>query len=207
METLKKEIEKLRFELKQVKEENSLLKEHIREREQQFFLDMYVYIEAIIHEYSRILNPTPVKIKASSNGKGELFEVSIKDVICIVSQGRKKHIYLDRPIENYLIGDCRETNVIIVNRDLTLDGLRTELDSLGYHLTQVDKGTVVNTKYYKLTQKGLELQLKKQPHKGLSKFSIVDIYRREYAEKKRTIDEIVSLHKLFVRYIGWASSR
>ena len=197
---------KLEADLKTARKKVRELKKYIQEQEDNFYLHMFEYIEAIKHDYSLLLNPYPVKIRTSDKGNTGVFEFKITDVICVVSDERIKTIHLRRKSID-IKGVKKASDNIIVNRNkLTIEQFRLELDSRGFHLVQVDRGLLVNAMFYKPEPGKLELLLKDKPRPDITSFNIGKDYIQTYIQKRKDLFEIVSLHKMFLRYIKWVNT-
>jgi hypothetical protein len=201
MKSLEAENERLKVQLKKSKEKNLQLKRYIQEQEDQFYVKMFDFIQNINHQNSILLHPYPIKIKASDKGNAGVFEINIKDVLCVVSDTRLKQIHLRRKVAD-IEGRTLPKSVISVNRNkLTIEQLQKEMDSIGYHLVQIGRGILINTMYYKPILDGAELTLQdiKNPH--ILTFKIGKDYLKEFIQKREDLRQIVSLHKRFVSYI------
>jgi hypothetical protein len=193
---------KLEADLKAARKKVRELKKYIQEQEDNFHLRMFEHIEAITHDYSLLLNPYPVKIKTSDKGNTGVFEFKITDVICVVSDERPKLIYLRKKAVD-IKGVKPAAEIVIVNRnEFKIEGLQREIDGRGMHLVQVERGLLVNAMYYKHEPGKLELLLKDKPRPDITSFNIGKDYMQTYIQKRKDLAEIVSLHKMFVRYIS-----
>jgi hypothetical protein len=196
------EIQQLKAKLKVARGEIRELKQYIQEQEDIFPLRMFEHIEAITHHQSLLLNPYPVKIKTSDKGNKGVFECSVRNVICIVSLGRLKRIYLRKKVVD-IEGRTAPKNLIIINRNnLKVDQLLQQLDSSSFHLVQVSKGLIVNTAYYAPLSGKLELQLKDVKFPNIASFKISNDNLKVFIEKRTDLYKIASLHRMFVRYIN-----
>lgn len=194
-------IEELEAKLKAAHKKIRELKTYIKEQEANFHLSMFEGIEAITHNYSVLLDPYPVKIRTSDKGNSGVYELKVTDVVCVVSNDRVKKIYLRKKVAD-IEGRASATSLVSVNRNnLTIQQMRQELDSIGYHLIQVGRGVLVNTMYYKNQNLKLELALKDVSNTDILSFKISKDYLRIFTEKQKDLKEIVLLHKTFVRYI------
>lgn len=202
MNNLEAENEKLKAQLNKAKRDNRQLKKYIQEQEDQFPLRVFEYIENITHDYSILLHPYPVNIKASDKGNMGVFEFKVTDVICVEADDRLKKIYLRRKIAD-IEGRTMPQSLITVNRNkLTIEQLRQEIDSRSYHLVQVGRGLLVNTMYYKPKLSGVELTLQNITHADIANFNIAEEYLKVFVQKRNELVKIVSLHKSLVRYIN-----
>jgi len=197
---------KLEADLKTARKKVRELKKYIQEQEDNFHLRMFEHIEAITHDYSLLLNPYPVKIKTSDKGNTGVFEFKITDVICVISDERIKTVHLRRKSID-IKGVKKASDNIIVNRNkLTIEQFRLELDSRGFHLVQVDRGLLVNAMFYKIEPGKLELLLKDKTRPEIASFEIGKDYMQTYIQKRKDLFEIVSLHKMYLRYIKWVNT-
>jgi len=197
---------KLEADLKTARKKVRELKKYIQEQEDNFHLRMFEHIEAITHDYSLLLNPYPVKIKTSDKGNTGVFEFKITDVICVISDDRIKTVHLRRKSID-IKGVKKASDNIIVNRNkLTIEQFRLELDSRGFHLVQVDRGLLVNAMFYKIEPGKLELLLKDKTRPEIASFEIGKDYMQTYIQKRKDLFEIVSLHKMYLRYIKWVNT-
>jgi len=202
MENLKAENEKIKNELVLAKKIIVRQGDIINHLENDFAIRLYTAIEQITTDYSTHLNPEPVKIKTSDLGNQEEFLIKVSDIICILSDGRMKHIYLKSKIENKK-GRYRETELITVNdNDMGLEALRHHLDSISYHLIQVRRNAVVNLKYYSLNKETLQVTSEELAKRNLPRLKITKAYKEDFIERKLMLNKIISLQEKLVRYIA-----
>jgi len=177
------------------------LRDRIRSIEKNWSLEMFSYMQKRLEEHQPKLNPANVTVNASLNKKSLVFEINPKDVICVLTKGKKKHIYLKEPIEN-VKGDYTFTKEIIVNRNkFTLEDMCKELDILNFWLVQVSNFAIVNVDHYHLNNKD-KLQLKDFPEQKEGKeISLGPDYADNYKNVKEYYDDVISLQRLVFRGI------
>jgi hypothetical protein len=176
------------------------LKDRIRSIEKKWSLEMFSYMQKRLEEYQPKLNPAKVSVKASLNRKSLVFEINPKDVVCVLTRAKKKHIYLKQPIES-IKGEYILTNEIIVNRnDFTLNDMCNELDRLNFWLVQVSNFAIVNVDDYHLNNRD-KLQLKDFTLKEGREISLGPEYTENYKKVKEHFDDVISLQRLVFRGI------
>lgn len=202
MSELKAENEKLKIQLTEAEKTIAEQQEIIKELEQTFDLRLFDAINYTMGNYFDFLNPHPVKVNASYNGKREVFELNATDVVCIMSDVRMKSIFLKKAIEN-IEGIPRKTSKIIVNvNDLNLDELRAKIDSLSYHLIKISKSCVVNLAYYNLKNDYVEMNERAKAEKDCIKLKINTPFIENFKARKELLESIISIHKTLLHYKG-----
>lgn len=193
------ENEKLKLQLLESEQTIKELREQIESHRKNWVLYLFDIFEREFLEYHTIFNPHPKDVKASYNNKTLIYSLKPTDIVCIISDGKQKNIYLKSEIAN-TGGELHKTNKIIVNRnDLTLPDFRYELDSLSYHLVQISRSVIVNLDCYHQNKKKLQLLLDTK-YNECKVFPIGENFMDDYKIKKESFEDAVSLQRLNARY-------
>lgn len=190
--TLKEKNERLTKQLEEAKEIIAELHDTIHLYENNNLLLLWDSFQTITNAYDPFLNPAPVMLKAAFNGKHEEFLLRCTDILCITCTGKVKTVHLIKSIENNS-GNYRETDKIIVDNNDGLETFRRKRDSIGYHLIQVNRSTVVNMKYYDL--KGDMLEITGEVKSDLNKIPISPSHIEDFKIRKQLLTNLASLQK------------
>lgn len=198
MENPELEIEKLKQTIKLLKRKVRVQNELIAEYQENILIKFYDFIASITDSYSIRLNPPAQELKASFKNQSESFEVKIADVVGVFSDGRTKMIFLNEKI-NSIGSSERNTNIVFINSGFKI--LINSLDSVKFHLCQVDKSTFVNVKYYDLKQEEIvcNVNLKNE----LLAYQVIQVnakYKAAFIKMKTNFEKIYSLQKVLVDY-------
>lgn len=188
---LKKEIRNLK---QVIKKQNAV----INDLRDNWIINLFNSLQAIIDEYSIFLNPPEILLKASYQNKSEAYKIKTENLICVFSIGRTKKLLFGTNICG--IGNNeRDTNLISIENPW--DILLPNLDSKKFHLCKIDKSTYVNVKYYDLLQDELIVKAKiENTSAKYEKFTIKGKYKFNFIQMKEQYDKIFSLQKLLVDY-------
>jgi hypothetical protein len=177
-----------------------LLKQELRESKESWLLYMWSLIEEEIQGYEWRTNPEPFEIHGTHKGKPIVYKISITDVVCVVGEGRDKYIYLKQAIKN-IEGELHKTNIITINRNnLTIEKLCKELDGLRFHLVQVSKSAAINLAFYHYNNLSYTLEDKFPNCKDVDKIKGGKAYIKNYRDRKRHFDDVISLQRLVSGY-------
>lgn len=133
-------------------------------KKQTDLMSSYLYYEAMTQNYNLFLRPPPVPLQVQIKGKKTLFNVDVKKIICIISQGKLKTIYLTEKIKS-IEGYGQNTNKIILSTDKpNMEELCALLDSIKLNLLLIKRGTIVNYNFYDLHNKVVKLNVEKYEH-------------------------------------------
>lgn len=187
--------------LNQAKQSIKLLKKELRDSEDKWMIYLFKIIEEELEGYKWMTRPRPFKLHATHSGKPVVYEISIIEVICVISDGRAKYIYLKNPVRP-IDGDYHETNKILVNRNgLTLDKLCNEMEGLRFHLVQISKNAAINIACYHLGKNSFQLIGEPSKHKNINDIPLGKMYLDNYKFKKHYFDAFLSLHSFKSRDI------
>ena len=198
MNKINKQNKKLKETIKKLRSVISAQKELIIKYRDNWMLNLFNSLNAITDEYSCMLNPLPVEVKASYQNRSELFKIRLADIIGVFSEGRTKIILLKEKISN-IGSDERTTNIIYIGKNFK--SVINDLDKSNFQLCKVDKSTFINVKYYDLNTDSIickkELGILNVEYK---KLTLNSKYKADFIQKKQTFNRIYSLQKLFVDY-------
>lgn len=201
MKSLKQENELLKQRLAEAELKINELTELVSELKNDFAFKLYQAIVRITKDDFEILNPEPVIIKSAHKSKHEEFRLKVTDILYITCVGKVKTIKLNTSIENFK-GKYRETDTITVDSNDSLEKFRHGIDSISYHLIQVNRNTVVNLKYFALKGETLVCTFENDKTREPIKFEISKSHVDDFVVRKQMFDELISLQKTLLRYIG-----
>jgi hypothetical protein len=192
--------------VKELKDEISKLEGIIKKQDELIFqysenylMNMFNSLQAVIGEYSILLDPEPVKIKATYKNKSELFEVRVSNILCLISIGREKKIILRSPINSFGGDETRKTSSISISQNWEL--LKKNLDRIGFHLFPISKTIYVNVKYYSYDN-NQAITKSKLPN-GFEEYSSITVTKNHiehFRERKENYMKVHLLQKLLVGY-------
>jgi len=145
MNNLEEENQQLRLELAKAQRLNRKLLERVAKYRDNFLMTLWDGVEIVQNEGFLILNPPEVRLHATYQGKGEDYDVSVKDVVCIISIGRNKRVFLSKEVNGTGLNN-RKTNVIDLNNGWPV--LTSNLDKTKFFLCAVNQRLWVNVKYW-----------------------------------------------------------
>lgn len=176
------------------------LKEYIKKYHQNYAMNMFNSLQAIIGEYSMLLNPSAVKIKATYKNKSEFFDVSVSNILFIEANGREKNIVLEIPISSYGGDENRTTSRISVSNSWGI--LLNDLDRIGFHLFPINKKMYVNVKYFAYENNyaisNSKLPIKYKTDENL--FKVAKSHLEHFRERRENYVRVFSLQKILVDY-------
>jgi hypothetical protein len=164
-----------------------------------YLINMFNSLQAITGEFSILLNPEPLKIKATCKNQSELFLIQTSNIICIVADGREKKILLKSPINTYGGEETRTTSIISTSNNWKL--LKKEVDRIGFHLFPINKTVYVNVKYFSF-ENNCAITKAKLPV-GFEKYNSVKITKNHvdhFRERKENYLRVFRLQKQLVDY-------
>jgi hypothetical protein len=190
--------EELKLKLLRAEQIIKELNEEIDLNRKNWTLYFFDIVQTELEKYHYVFNPHPVNVKASHNNKPLTYSLKPTDIICVIADGKEKHIYLKSAIKNSE-GILFKTDKIPVNRNnLTLAEFRDELDSLSYFLVQISRSVIVNIDCYHKNKKKLQLLLDTE-YPECKAFNIGENFITDYQKKKDSFDYVVSLQRLNAR--------
>ena len=176
-----------------IKQKNKLLDDY----KNNWSINLFNSLQAITDEYSILLNPPVVKLKASYKNKSEAYNIKIENVIGIFSEGRTKKILLESSISG-IGNNVRNTDLICV--ESSWESIIQKLDRVKFHLCEIDKSTFLNIKYYDLTNDELTFSINKSKFPEYKKFELKGDYKNNFILMKENYNRIYWLQKVFVDY-------
>lgn len=194
-----KTFKELRKEIIRLEETVKEQAELIYQYRENYLINMFNSLQAITEEFSILLNPEPLKIKATYKNKSELFLIQTSNIICIVSDGREKKILLKTPINSYGGDETRTTSVISTSKNW--EPLIKEVDRIGFHLFPVNKTVFVNVKYFSFDN-NCAITKAKLPV-GYEKYCSVKVTKNHiehFRERRENYLRVYRLQKLLVDY-------
>lgn len=191
--------QKLRSQLRKAKAEIKSLKQYIYESARDAALYMFEVYQREIEQYEPFINPYSIKIEATHNNKRLVFEISPREILCVLTKGRAKYIYLKEPVKS-ISGSLVRTDKICVNKnEITLEKLRQTLDSLHFNLEIVSKRALVNVAYYRHVGKHFELTIP-SIYKEIKKIGGTPRYSWGFDGIQANFEMIHSLQKRAIDY-------
>ncbi len=181
-------IKKLQKENRQLKKENNYFKSPL------FLWDT---CEIVKEEYSILLNPPNKEFKTTKNQKACSFEININDIICILSSGKTKWIYFNKP-------QSSSTGIRHVSDKLSYTGnladFLKEFDRPSIHLCQISRSVIVNIFYYFIDRNKLKLiDTSNLQHSECDNLSISSENLESFKSRKSTIGNLTSFLKIEFR--------
>jgi hypothetical protein len=178
-------IKKLLKENRQLKKENNYFKSPL------FLWDT---CEIIKREYSILLNPPNKEFKTTKNQKACSFEININDIICILSSGKTKWIYFNKP-------QSSSTGIRHVSDKLSYTGniadFLKEFDKPCIHLCQISKSAIVNVFYYFIDRNKLKIiDTNYLQHSHCDNLAFGPEYLENFKLRKSTIGNLTSFLKI-----------
>lgn len=192
MNSFEQENIELKKRLKEAELTIDELCELVNSYENDFLLHLYNAIEQIRNKDGELLNPHPIEITCGNRkGKHEAFMVKASEILAITCVGKVKTIKLLKPIANFK-GEYRETDTIQVDNNDSLETFRHKRDSIGYHLFQISRDTVVNLRYYRLKGNQVEITLEDFKNSDIAQFAISEARKENFTVRKDMMDSILT---------------
>lgn len=183
MDTKDQEIARLKKIVSKLSEENNYLKSPVY---------LFHVTEQIQGKYSILLNPPLKDFRTTKGQKAALFKIDINDIICVISDGKSKWVHFRRPQTSI-------DGVRLTSEKLSFTGSLEEFcikyDRPKIHLCIVSKSVAVNPFYYHFDKNHLMLNDGISPDKACEKIVTGTKFRKDFIERKETIERIISFQK------------
>ncbi|MFN0189056.1 MAG: hypothetical protein ACKVQV_10180 [Bacteroidia bacterium] len=143
--------------------------------------------------YSILLNPPKKRFKSLRNSRASYFEIDVKDVICICSDGLTKWVYFTCPQKSI------EGELLIFNKlgyNGKIEEFLDEHDQTKIHLCKVSKSHAINLSCYDLDAKNLIFNLETSSKEEYKEIPIGPNFYEEYIKRKAVFDFLISFQKI-----------
>ncbi len=186
--------EKIKTLQQTIKEQNKIIAEY----ENNWTLQLFDALDAIINEYSLLLSPYEIKIKASHQNKSEEYVIKTSNIICVFSVGRVKNILLK---ESVIEKGHNERKTNLISTDSDWETIIQKLDPSKFYLCEANKSIWVNVKFYNF-EMGKIITESERDVEGLNylRIEIKKKHKENFIVMKEFNKHIISLHKLHVDY-------
>jgi hypothetical protein len=198
MNVKKDEIERLKRKISELEDYILLQDGIINQYKNDFSLTFFEALEAIFGNYSILLNPKEVEIKASYLNKSEIYKIKLENIIGVFSDRRTKYILLTEKVAG-IGSNLRETDKISFNGNF--EPLIKKLDGPDFQLVKVSKSGYVNVKYYNLVRDTLFLNMELNSSNELHKeIKITKKYRLNFRMVKENFNGVSWYQKKLFDY-------
>ncbi len=187
MSTSNNDISELKKRIRKLQEENEYLKSPLYH---------YEILETIKGTYSILLNPPLVKLYTTKGQKACNFDININDIICVISAGKTKWIYFNKP-QTSVYGERFVSDKISYTGNI--EDFCTEFDKPQVHLLKISRSVVINLSYYYLNSKKVQLLGTLNPYNKCNNITISPSYVEDFVIRKSALDNIISFQKIQFR--------